>query len=52
MIIKQQHWTWCSVGISHHVQPISVLLTYYTTFLLVIIIIGCVLTYLNYTRVS
>jgi len=35
MIIKQQYWTWHSVGF-HIIQPISALVTYYTTFLLVI----------------
>jgi len=39
MIIKQQHWAWRSVGF-RIIQPIRAVLTYYTTFLLVIIIIG------------
>jgi len=40
MIIKQQHWTWNSEGFCI-IEPISTLLTYYTTFLLfVIIVIG------------
>ena len=42
MITK--HWAWCSVGL-HIIRPINTLLTYYTTFLLVTIIIGCVLTF-------
>jgi len=51
MIIKQQHWVWHSVGF-RIIQPISALLTYHTVFLLIIIIMECVLTYLNYSIVK
>jgi len=45
---KKKHWTGHFVGF-RIVQSIRAQLTYHTTFLLVIIIIGCVLTYVNYS---
>jgi len=49
-MIFKQHCAWHSVGF-RIIQPISTLLTYYTTFLL-IIIIGYVLIYLKYLNLK
>jgi len=51
MIIKKQRRAWHSMGF-RTIQPINELLTYHTIFSIGYIIIGCVLTYLNYASIN